>query len=616
MFLFLEHVKQCLSPVPNANLGDKLSGELGLQDLPSPRQMLINYVGTDNKIDNSVHTAWQKELDAMGYPTQCTNIAVANGSECAVTQPFSPGQPLVDIHGHASTRFLGDILASIALPVAGGLLRQPSLFLSTLPGGNSFDMQITCNAQPDSGITTQQYAGSISYTKYLFGLIKIKSYLTNMTETSDPNTLPYDYFPGGYYPIQLNPADVNQSSNIGYAVNPNLLGNPFVLAQNPDSVFNAYVAEFLPYNVQLNAFQPSFCFVPVTSSLDIGKGTAVLSKADFLTDYMQGRPPLPIKNTPFSDFITAYNGTTADNEMHIDIRPRNGDFVAAKLTGGTKPYDCSDCIVDNVVIDGPSIFCSGGTYAIDNFASDYTITWTASPSGIVTINSPNNSQTTLTRLKDGQITLKASIFRPQCGTYITRTTTVAVGAPVGNITIKELGQTCEYDVNFSTTENGSSYLWSTNGSTYTSNIPILEVGQTGTIWAQVSNACGNISVSRPYNIQRPVNGANCNARPEWYGEVDSSTKTNTDFSLNIYPNPSINNLNVILKGTQSGEIQTQMIKEIDIFNAFGSMVKSEKFSNNQNININLSNMLAGEYILKVFDGVTWKVEKFTKMSGK
>jgi hypothetical protein len=285
--------------VNTTNLGDIANGALGLQDLPSPREMLINYLNLNLKIDNSLHTAWQQELDGMGYPSQCTNIAVSNGSECAATESFLPGQPMVDISGSANTRFFGDILASIALPVVGAVLRQPALLLSSLPGGNSFNMQFTCNAQPEYEVSAQQYVGKISYTKNLFGFIPITSYLTNLSATSDPSILPYDYFPGG------------EESSLTTAPTSSAFGFPYLGN----------------YNIQVNAFQPSFCFVPTTSALDIGKGTTALNEADFLTPYIGAFPPLPPKNSPFAYYTTAftpYDTAKNNNEQHINIEARNG----------------------------------------------------------------------------------------------------------------------------------------------------------------------------------------------------------------------------------------------------------------------------------------------------
>lgn len=66
---------------------------LEVSNTPAARQMLINWVNTNFQVDNSWHTQWQTDLRTMGYPAQygIRVVAVSNGSECAITQPFSPG---------------------------------------------------------------------------------------------------------------------------------------------------------------------------------------------------------------------------------------------------------------------------------------------------------------------------------------------------------------------------------------------------------------------------------------------------------------------------------------------------------------------------------------------
>ncbi len=119
------------------NLGDIISGGLNLQDFPAPREMLINYLSLNLTIDNSIHQGWQTSIKQMGYPQgftgqPCAKIAVSNGSECAATESFSPGQAMLDVRGNGNTDLFGDVLASIGLPIAGLILNQPSTLLAVL----------------------------------------------------------------------------------------------------------------------------------------------------------------------------------------------------------------------------------------------------------------------------------------------------------------------------------------------------------------------------------------------------------------------------------------------------------------------------------------------------
>lgn len=54
-----------------------------LQNTPAARQMLMNYVDEDYNLDNSVHEAWQQDLQTIGYPA-IRNIAISNGNHLSL----------------------------------------------------------------------------------------------------------------------------------------------------------------------------------------------------------------------------------------------------------------------------------------------------------------------------------------------------------------------------------------------------------------------------------------------------------------------------------------------------------------------------------------------------
>ena len=82
----------------------------------------------------------------------------------------------------------------------------------------------------------------------------------------------------------------------------------------------------------------------------------------------------------------------------------------------------------NVDIIGDNLCTTtSGLYSISNLAAGATISWQATPAGIVTISSPNSPQTTITKNTNGIFTLTANIT--QCGITFTRTKTITVGSP-------------------------------------------------------------------------------------------------------------------------------------------------------------------------------------------
>jgi hypothetical protein len=82
-----------------------LDGVLTLSDLPSAEEMLINHLNASYQIDNSVHNAWETELNALGYPSQggIRNIAVSNGSECGQTQTLPQNGQILYLNGKLNT---------------------------------------------------------------------------------------------------------------------------------------------------------------------------------------------------------------------------------------------------------------------------------------------------------------------------------------------------------------------------------------------------------------------------------------------------------------------------------------------------------------------------------
>lgn len=70
-----------------------------LQNTAAARQMLINYVGVNYGITNTLHDDWQNELRLKGYPSM-RKIAISNGNHCGVPQNAPAGAkylPLVVI---------------------------------------------------------------------------------------------------------------------------------------------------------------------------------------------------------------------------------------------------------------------------------------------------------------------------------------------------------------------------------------------------------------------------------------------------------------------------------------------------------------------------------------
>jgi hypothetical protein len=581
------------------NLGDIALGALGLQDVPAAREMLIDYISRGLTLDNSIHAAWQSSLQTMGYPATCTNIAVSNGSECAETESFLPGQAMFDLRGNASTRFLGDVIGTFGVPLLVPLLNQPELFLSVLPGKSTFNLQFTCDAQPD-GVAAQQYVGKLSFTKKLLWF-DVTVYITNWSVVSNASILPYDYFPGGEYPLPINISSAQ------------------------------YTGPLIKFGLTVLANQPSFDFVPIPSALDIGKGSVTLAKADYLVPYVGAFPPVAPKNTPFTSFTTAYNASSNtapnNNEQHIQISRRNGDWVANQLNGTPAPSNCSFMCSNILSITGPASVCTSAPYSVQilNASPNTAINWSVLPV-MATISPVNTAQVTVTKTSNGSTNLSVSVGDNSgaCGTPIVITKPIKVGA-----------QTPTSISGFAV--DGVSF-WGNNVYTFSS---------TGTQWSvlhgTITHGQGTNTITVTTNAGR-TNGTNLSfqvsveendacgvsaflTRSGWIlpgtGPAPQSALSPDSSNLvpaaigsfpnqaALSPNPANNRIYVSSANLadETGS-NTSFIKQVIIYDLAGKRVKTVLFDGRSNgEEINVGDLLAGTYFVNIFYGQSSRIEK-------
>ncbi len=357
---------------------------LSIADRPASRQMLINWVDNSGNIDNSMHDQWQTELRNMNYPAQdnIRNIAISNGAECGTTQPFAPGAELLNLNGKANTRFLGDLLGQIAFPLAGLFLGQGGFYLGVLAGRNDLKYEFIANAQPQQGTTQRIYKGKISYTKKILWLIPINVTITDRERNNNSSLLPVDYYGGGEINIGVDIADVNFQ--------------------------NALVK----FNLNFNQI-PTFCFIPTPSALDIGLNNITLNNADYLARYVGGAPPALPRNSPFQNFVTAFNNQRR-NEQHIGFFQRNGNWSAQELTQignppPNPPVTNCEAFCENGAITGNTTICISETLTAP-LGNGVTYNWSVANTSLVTL-TPNGNTVLVTRngTANGQTTITVNI---------------------------------------------------------------------------------------------------------------------------------------------------------------------------------------------------------------
>lgn len=434
-----------------------VSGILTLQDTPAAAQMNYYYVDINSNPTTAVHDAWQQELDELGYPTQCRNVAISNGNECAADQGFNTGDKFISYHKVTNPGFWGDLVYIIANPLIGVLTNDIELtIIGILPGSSKYYYDLDLNANPSLEATNRKvYWGKIRYEKKLLWIAKISHTITNRTKNAPSGYLPFSTYSGGYYDIK---------SNIS-----------------------------LPPFIEHSLVNERYGFIPVASALDIRKENGELTETDYLRKYAGGEISYPSLSTPFENFIVDFNKNNYTNNRHISFQKRNGDWLAEELNEETDitVYDCS-AFCSNMGIAGDDSLCSTGTYSVTDRAT--TIVWTVTDPNNLVSYTINDNIITLTQLSEnnrGFITLKVFYQNNTCGSA-TIEKEIWVGKP---------------SFSFNTEAVGTNYLHidmiGANGT------DINTQGITSTSWQKVSSSGGCTASFNGSNFVG-VGRGNCN----------------------------------------------------------------------------------------------------------
>lgn len=553
---------------------------LSLANEPAAQQMLVNYVNDINLIDNSLHNAWQTELKNKGYPQGVSGIpfrkvAVSNGSECATSQPFTAGTVLLSYNGKGRASFWGDLAADVVMPAVSLTLNQLAMGLGLfLPGNTSMSFEMEVKSKAD-GSTNQVYKGKVTYTKKVLGLINVTAVLTNRSFSSSSSTLPYDNFPGGYY-------DVSKE---------------FDLSSSPIS------NDLIKFNATVQQ-QPYFCFIPTPSALDIGGGNVSLAKADYLTRYVGATPPSAPKNTPFQNFITAFNDGTANNEEHISILRRNGDWVAGELNSNNPAADCSGICSDAAITGNAQLCAQTGVYTAPAIPGAV-YTWSASPSGRVSFTNNAVNPVTVNRQGNGPVTISVQIVAGTCGSK-TLNLPVQVGptTPDFEASIQNGWTICEDDImEFIATpvDPTSTYEWQITGGT-------IYTGQGTKKMRARSNGATEVRVTMRMNV--PGCG--------YSNYADHTYFLESCYGLwSITPNPA-QDMITITAGEQTGitaktgafSTSANSIAQVKIYNTYGATLKTVQYTGaTKQAQVDVSNLAPGLYFVEVSNGEVKQTKK-------
>lgn len=579
-----------------------------LADVPAARQMQYTWVSNTGTIDNIIHDTWQQELSQLGYPQgyagkPIRNIAIANGSECGITQ-VDNGNIMSYVKDAGRDTFLSNYIG-VMDAVYGTVITRPDIVVAALfPGKSYWEIDFQSKYMTTLNQSKNIYHGSIKYKKKVFWFIPISITVTNKDVNQPSGLLPYDIYGGG--------------------------------VQRTDTTT-------LPL---ANIISNSFGFIPTASALDIGKGITVINDTEYRKSYVGALPPTSPNNSPFQNFVSNFdvNNPNNNNSTHISFNRRNGDWLASELNSINNPNilpesaNCSYMCGGNSVsqISGNNFICNTGNYSVPSGAGNYNWTITQG-ANLVSFTGNGTSSIAVTALSNasGQVTLSLNMGdSAKCGT-ITLTKTIWVGK-VGNAVLtnnsgypyseSNLPDGCpDHDAPYwvfkssSQLDQVSEFIFTYNGHSITktaidgkAKITAQELGMFGgqslsvivapknfcgvkpknfafTLYKPTTCECGKgpgCTLSRIVTTKKAKDEANFSEEP-----IDLIRQSELNEPTFIYPNPTDGFFRISLDKKSDGVLSLTNMAGTDIYKG--------DFKNQDELDIDIQNQASGIYIVNI-----------------
>jgi subtilisin family serine protease len=256
----------------------------------------------------------------------------------------------------------------------------------------------------------------------------------------------------------------------------------------------------------------------------------------------------------------------------------------------------------SLYISGPSQICDQATYTINNLPAGATVVWSATPSGVVSLQ-PSGSSVALTKVSGGSVALSATINNSvtvtkssiQVGTvvppfYLYRGLYGVSSGVVGkNYTFKA------YGANAST--NDLDYYWTVTTPDVEDEFP-LEFG--GREFDFMASTPGNYTVT-----------LSCNGGCGWSDPVTKTFYFQESMGFALSPNPASKSTTIsmissanantatLLSASASSSVSTSC--SVSVLDAYGSVVYTGKKNGNQ-FTIPTASLRNGVYSVIVSDG--------------
>jgi hypothetical protein len=339
----------------------------------------------------------------------------------------------------------------------------------------------------------------------------------------------------------------------------------------------------------------------------------------------QGNPGMSTPFTVTENSITLTSSSTPTNLSNILVTPTLNGVVQPTLKS-TVTF-----LAPNYSINGVNSICTGTSspFTISNLVPGSTVNWTTStlPYGayVAQINTPNSTQTTLTKVGSGVVTLYATITNPCGQTSTVSKSNILVGGGILTVTgyyTNNYGQIANLKTNYVGANYVQPYVtfnavvtnpelatatWSWIAGTYNYWTQYQPGGYNGNFLQM------NLPQSNNVVVYRLTNYGSCGSQYFDFLFLAQSTS-----GYLISPNPTSNDLTVAVDeeklSTQNGiNLEEQDIRDIIILDKTGIIQSKQTFGlGTKQAKMDVSGLMPGVYIAKIFNGKQWSSMKFIK----
>ena len=549
-------------------------------------------------------------LTAFSQTTTITYTNANLGSNCNI---FNPG---ISVGGLTHQSRAGGVSY---LGGAGNGLSLASIPSGPSNGGTAFVISYSFTAGYDYTVAITARGDNVMYLKATV-VPNLNQFNTTSTGscTPDANVISYSNVGTGNISAQPGPTNTTYTSS------------SFAGSGQPYLVVWAYWG---PSNLSLDALvissivitktatTPSFT-LPSTTNISCGSTSPVT----FTVTNANNTPNV----TNYTWHLGAtpngwlYNGNPAPQTVststtnNITLTPSCGaslSNISATVTAGGNNYNTNTSTTaitaPSLSISGNSSFCSNSVYTLANVPCKASVSWSASPTGVVSI-SGSGSQVTVTRLYNTTFNLTATVTA--CGnTYTTTKSSITAGEDLNGTYSTSYdggGPLVKYPQEGYNYINEYSWVWAYVGNSATWSY----IDGTISSWSvsgylQFYLAPGDYAVFR---ATATVNGCTTSqdytfvAQPNYYSYYS------------LAPNPASSDLTIYvddekLRNQKIPKSSDQVIQQVVIMDKLGNVLLQEKYpADSKKATLNVRNLSPDMYVAKIFDGKKWTSIKFFK----